>query len=79
MKKNLTFGVLVALVMSSFVGRPALAADKAADAKPAVTTEAKAAPAAEKKATKKKAAKKKAAKKAKKAAAKAEAAPEAGK
>ncbi|HWR01444.1 MAG TPA: hypothetical protein VN371_06235 [Chlorobaculum sp.] len=63
MNKNGTLGVLVALVMSGVFGGVGFAADKAVDAKPAVKTEEKAAPAAEKKATKKKAAKKKAVKK----------------
>ena len=77
MKKNVTMGVLAALAMSGVFGGVSFAADKAADAKPAVTTEAKAAPAADKKVARKKA--KKATRKSRKAAAKAEAAPEAGK
>ncbi|HWR01138.1 MAG TPA: hypothetical protein VN371_04690 [Chlorobaculum sp.] len=77
MKKNVTMGVLAALAMSGVFGSVSFAADKAADARPAVTTEAKAAPAAEKKVSGKKA--KKTARKTKKAAAKAEATPEAGK
>jgi len=78
MKKNLIASIIVSLAMTGLFGGVSFAADKAADAKPAVTTEAKAdAPAPKAKAKKKKATKKKVAKKAE---AKTEAAaPEAGK
>ena len=76
MKKNLIAGIIVSLAMTGMFGGVSFAADKAADAKPAVEVKADAkaeAPKA-KKATKKKAAKKKVSKK---KAAKAAAAPEA--
>ena len=78
MKKNLIASIIVSLAMTGLFGGVSFAADKAADAKPAVTTEAKAdAPAPKAKAKKKKATKKKVAKKTE---AKTEAAaPEAGK
>jgi len=74
-------GVIVSLAMTGIFGNVSFAADKAVDAKPAVTTEAKAPEAkAEKKVVKKKKKAKKAKKVAKKAEAKTEAAaPEAGK
>ena len=60
MKKNLIAGVIVSLAMTGLFGGVSFAADKAADAKPAVEVKAEKAPAAPKakKATKKKVAKK---------------------
>ncbi|MEI8186918.1 MAG: hypothetical protein WCG19_09495 [Chlorobiaceae bacterium] len=61
MKKNFIAGVIVSLAVSGLFGGVSFAADKAADTKPAVTTEAKAdapAPKAKKKSSKKKATKK---------------------
>ena len=43
MKKNFIAGVIVSLAVSGLFGGVSFAADKAADAKPAVKTEAKAA------------------------------------
>ena len=60
MKKNLIASIIVSLAMTGIFGGVSFAADKAADTKPAVTTEAKAdAPAPKAKAKKKKATKKK--------------------
>ena len=59
MKKNFIAGVIVSLAMVGMFGGVSFAADKAADAKPAVEAKADAAPVA-KKAVKKKVSKKKA-------------------